>query len=162
MPVSDEIVPAMQEIGEMQNDLDEAHEMASEIEQVQQWRDTRFSKAVDKLSDSFTAYESWDEHQLVDAFNQICDILKIRETIGEKSNPVVEIEKLPASATKQELLQALLMADEALDSICDAMSLLLEDENCTELDSAIHFTFFKLQSCLLKLKMKLIQDCPCF
>lgn len=60
-------------------------------------------------------------HQLIDAFNQMCDILKIEETVGEKSNPVFEIEKLPASASKQDLWQALEKVDEILDTVDDAL-----------------------------------------
>ena len=144
----------------MQRFADQVRKMASEEEQAQQWRDTRFAKAVDDLSARFIADESWDEHQLVDAFNQICDILKIKETIGGKSNSVVEIEKLPASATKQELLQASHMAYEVLDPICRTMMDLLDRdencENCTELDIAMCETFNELQYCILILQQKLM------
>lgn len=154
MPATDKIVASMQRFA------DQVRKMASEEEQAQQWRDTRFAKAVDDLSAHFIADESWDEHQLVDAFNQICDILKIKETIGGKSNSVVEIEKLPASATKQELLQASHRAYEVLDPICRAMMDLLDRdencENCTELDIAMCETFNELQYCILILQQKLM------
>lgn len=90
---------------------------------------------------------------LIDAFNQMCDILKIKETVGEKSNPVVEIEKLPTSATKLELLQALLKSDEALKPVYDAMSTCYEDENYTEPDRAMNSTYFMIRSFLLEIKL---------
>lgn len=132
--------------------------LAAEQELADQWNDTRFAQSFRELSLHFPIGTDWNVRLLIDAFNQICDILRMKETVGGKSNPSVAIESLPASATKQELLQALLKADEALTPVYDAMSACYEDENCTEPDRAMNSTYFMIQAFLLQIKLNALQQ----
>ena len=146
-PVPDETVTSMREIAKIKKDDDEIRKFSLELDQVQQWQDTRFVQAVENLSHCFSEEERLELHQLIDAFNQMCDILKIEETVGEKSNPVFEIEKLPASASKQDLWQALEKVDEILDTVDDALG-----EGY--LDSVMSQSYMRIKWFLLELKLK--------